>query len=89
MAKVRLSGSLRQTVGRAEVKAEGATVGEVLGSLARAHAGLEALLFDAKGGLRRHVGVYLNGEDVRFGQGLEAAVSAGDEITVLQAMAGG
>ena len=89
MATVRLSGALRQTVGRAELRAEGASVREVLGALTRAHPGLEALVFDSRGALRRHVGVFVNGEDVRFAQGLETRVAASDVLTVIQAMAGG
>ena len=33
--------------------------------------------------------VYVGGEDIRFGDGLDTPVSDGDEITILPAVAGG
>ena len=41
------------------------------------------------GDLRRFVNVYVSGEDIRFQQGLETAISDGDEVTILPAVAGG
>jgi molybdopterin converting factor small subunit len=41
------------------------------------------------GGLHRFVNVYVNDEDVRFLGGLETALSDGDSVTVLPAVAGG
>ena len=41
------------------------------------------------GELRRFVNLYLNGEDVRFLDGLATAVPAGAELTILPAVAGG
>ena len=39
--------------------------------------------------LRRFVNVYLNDEDVRFLGGLDTALSDGDNVTILPAVAGG
>ena len=39
--------------------------------------------------LRRFVNVYLNDEDVRFLDGIDTALSDGDVVTVLPAVAGG
>ncbi len=46
-------------------------------------------LRDEEGGLRRFVNLYLNGEDVRFLQGLETRVNTGDELSIIPAVAGG
>jgi molybdopterin converting factor small subunit len=35
------------------------------------------------------VNVYLGGEDIRFGDGLETIVEDGSELTILPAVAGG
>ncbi|MBD8513716.1 MoaD/ThiS family protein [Photobacterium sp. WH77] len=35
------------------------------------------------------INLYVNDEDIRFGEGLNTAVSAGDAITILPAVAGG
>ena len=41
------------------------------------------------GDLRRFVNVYVEGEDIRFLDGLETPVEDGDEVTILPAVAGG
>ena len=41
------------------------------------------------GGLRRFVNVYVDGEDIRFLDGLDTPVKDGDEVTILPAVAGG
>lgn len=70
------------------VKAEGATLEELIGNLESNHPGIKDRLVD-KGALRRFVNVYLNDEDVRFLGGLGTPVADGDTVTVLPAVAGG
>nr|WP_308196781.1 MoaD/ThiS family protein [Sinomonas terrae] len=41
------------------------------------------------GQLRRYVNVYVDGDDVRRRQGLDTAVAEGQEILVIQSVAGG
>ena len=90
MPTVKIPPVLRaQTGGEAEVSAEGATVGDVLRSLADRHPDTAAQLFSPAGELNRYVNVYLNDEDVRFLGGLETSVADGDNVTVLPAVAGG
>jgi len=90
MATVRIPPVLRaQAGGQAEVEASGSDVGEVLRSLVAAHPDTEAQLFGPEGDLNRYVNVYLNDEDVRVLDGLETAVSDGDTVVILPAMAGG
>jgi len=90
MATVRIPPVLRpQTGGQSEVDAAGSTVGEVLRALTAEHPGAEEQLFGADGDLNRYVNVYLNDEDVRVLDGLETAVSEGDTVVILPAMAGG
>ena len=75
--------------GRGRGRAPGATVGEVLRSLAEAHPGTTAQLFADGGDLNRYVNVYLNDEDVRVLDGLDTAVADSDTVVILPAMAGG
>lgn len=90
MPTVKIPPVLRaQTGGEAEVTAEGATVGDVLRSLADRHPDAEAQLFSPEGELNRYVNVYLNDEDVRVLGGLDTAISDGDTVVILPAMAGG
>ncbi len=78
-----------KTGGQPEVEASGGNVGEVLRALTSAHPDTAAQLFGEGGELNRYVNVYLNDEDVRVLDGLETAVSEGDTVVILPAMAGG
>ena len=87
--EVRIPTILRQyTSGEKAVEGSGATLAELIDDLESRHAGLRARLVDEKG-LRRFVNVYLNDEDVRVLDGLDTAVSDGDTVVILPAMAGG
>jgi molybdopterin synthase sulfur carrier subunit len=88
--KVRIPSPLRTyTKGVDTVEVEGANVGEVLNSLKAQAAGIETRLFKGPNQLNRFVNVYLNEEDIRFLQNLETPVKAGDEISIVPAIAGG
>lgn len=88
--KVKIPTQLRDLVGGASsVDAEGATVGEALESLFAVHDELRDRLFAEDGQLRRFVNIYVGGDDIRSQDGLETAVPAGGELTILPAVAGG
>jgi sulfur-carrier protein len=88
--KVRIPSPLRSyTNGVDVVETQGASVGEVLNNLKANAAGIEQRLFKAPAQLNRFVNVYLNDEDIRFLQNLETPVKAGDEISIVPAIAGG
>ena len=90
MPTVKIPPVLRaQTGGEAELETAGATVGEVLRSLAETHPGTRSQLFADGGELNRDVNVYLNDEDVRVLDGLATAVAESDTVVILPAMAGG
>ncbi|WP_309106414.1 MoaD/ThiS family protein [Arthrobacter sp.] len=46
-------------------------------------------LRDETGALRRYVNIYVNGDEVRRLQGLDTKVAAGQEVLVIQSVAGG
>jgi molybdopterin synthase sulfur carrier subunit len=88
--KVKIPTQLRAAAGgEGELELEGATVGQVLDALFERHAELRDRLSDGDGGLRRFVNVYVDGEDIRFADGLETAVADGHEVQILPAVAGG
>ena len=90
MPLIKIPVVLRSSVGgEKEVRADGGDVGTVLRSLAEQHPDLRSQLFGADGSLNRYVNVYLNDEDVRVLDGLGTAVTEGDTIVILPAMAGG
>jgi MoaD family protein len=77
------------TGGEAEATVEEAgTVGEVLDGLYDRFDGLRDRIA-VDGDLRRFVNVYVDGEDIRFLEGLDTPVEDGDEVTILPAVAGG
>jgi len=77
------------TGGEAEATVEDAgTVGEVLDGLYERYGGLRDRIAE-DGDLRRFVNVYVQGEDIRFLDGLQTPVEDGDEVTILPAVAGG
>ena len=88
--EVRVPTILRSYTGGAKVvEGSGDTLGALIDDLDAQHHGLKGRLITDEGGLHRFVNVYVNDEDVRFLGGLEAAVSDGDEVVVLPAVAGG
>lgn len=88
--QVRIPTPLRRiTNGQDKVEADGATVGDVISSLDSQYPGIRERLCDERGELRNFVNVYVNGEDVRFLEGLASATKAGDEISLVPAVAGG
>jgi len=87
--EVRIPTILRTyTDGEKSVTGEGANLGSLIDDLESSHPGIKERLID-DGDLRRFVNVYVNDEDVRFLGGLEAALSDGDQVVVLPAVAGG
>lgn len=90
MTSVRIPPVLRVHVdGQKEVAGDGSTVGEVMRNLIARHPGLGEQLMTADGGLHRFVNVYLDGQDVRYLEGLETSVSERATVIILPAMAGG
>jgi molybdopterin synthase sulfur carrier subunit len=66
-----------------------ATVGGLLDVLAAEHPLLGRRIRDETGRLRRFVNVYVDGDDVRFEQGVATTVRDGAVVQVLPSVAGG
>ena len=87
---VRIPTPLRRlTQGEDKVSVEGESLGEVVDALESQFTGIKDRLCDEAGDLRNFVNIYINGEDVRFLDGLNTDTSDGDEISVVPAVAGG
>jgi molybdopterin converting factor small subunit len=86
MAKVHLRGALKQRArDRSEHELDGATVAEVLRALERAQPSIAGWVLDERGRIRRHINVFVNGEQGRE----DTAVAPGDRVEVLPAISGG
>ncbi|MFZ0994839.1 MAG: ubiquitin-like small modifier protein 1 [Candidatus Dormiibacterota bacterium] len=88
--KVRVPSPLRQlTGGAAEVEVEGGTVADALQDLEKRYPGFQPRIFEPTGGLRHFVNVYRNDDDIRTSGGLETTLAAGDQLSIVPAVAGG
>ena len=88
---VRIPAPLRPlTADRGELAAEAAdTLRELVAGLDADYPGLRERLCEDDGELRRFVNVFVNGEDVRYLDGLDSAIADGDEVSIVPAVAGG
>lgn len=86
---VQIPAPLRQHVGgQAAVAVAGASVKEALAALAAAHPALAERIMDG-GKVRQFVNVFVNDEDIRYLEALDTALSDGDTVSIIPAVAGG
>jgi molybdopterin synthase sulfur carrier subunit len=87
---VRIPTQLRElTSGKGEITVEADTVRQAIDQLNSAHPGIGERLLDDSGNLRRFVNLFLAEEDVRFLEGLDTPITAGQTLSVVPAVAGG
>ncbi|MGH9129351.1 MAG: ubiquitin-like small modifier protein 1 [Acidimicrobiales bacterium] len=90
LVEVRLPTVLRpHAAGSSAVKAQGGTIGEVLGDLTTHFPGMAGQVLTSDGALHRFVNVYVNDDDVRYLDKLDTKVSDDDVVSILPAVAGG
>ena len=90
MSTVFIPTVLRPNVGGAKkLDLGGETIRGVVDELVTRHPGIKQQLLTDEGDLNRFVNVYVNGQDVRYLQGLDTPVAPADEVRLLPAMAGG
>lgn len=77
------------TKGQGELKSEGGSVQELIDRLDQEYAGIKARLCEENGNIRRFINIYVNDEDIRFLQGAATPLKAGDEVSIVPAIAGG
>jgi sulfur-carrier protein len=78
-----------QVGGQKSLELDGDSIRGLVDALLEQHPGLRGQLLTDEGELNRFVNVYVNGQDVRYLQGLDTPVEARDEVRLLPAMAGG
>lgn len=87
---VRIPTPLRRvTNGQDKVEIDGDTLGQIIEAMDTSYPGFKDRLVDEDGEIRYFVNIYLNGEDVRFLQGMETTTKTGDELSIVPAVAGG
>ena len=87
---VRIPTPLRRvTNGQDKVLVVGSNLNSVISALEEQFPGIKERLCNDQGNLRNFVNVYINGEDVRFLEGLKSTTKDGDEVSIVPAVAGG
>ena len=71
---------------RREVQAEGTTLSELLADLDRRYPGIRFRMIDEQNDIRRHMRIFVNGEQV---SGLQVPLTSTDEVFIVQALSGG
>lgn len=74
------------TGGAQYVDADGATLGELLDDLDRRYPGIRFRMVDEQGAVRRHMRVFVNGEQVFD---LARPLRPDDAVNIVQALSGG
>lgn len=87
---VRIPGPLRRYTQDADkVEVTPGDLNSVIRELEALFPGIKERMLDEAGEMRYFVNVYLNGEDVRFLEGLSTEIGDGDELSIVPAVAGG
>jgi uncharacterized protein YrrD len=89
MAAVHFTTNLQRHVAAPSVEAEGATVREVLDAVFAANPRLRGYVVDERGALRRHMVVFVDGQQLIDRDHLSDPVAPGAELHVMQALSGG
>jgi molybdopterin synthase sulfur carrier subunit len=74
--------------GNSQVEVSGDTVGSALDDLTNQYPDLRQHLYDGQQ-LRSFVNIYLNQEDIRYGDGVNTVVDANDTLMIIPSIAGG
>jgi hypothetical protein len=89
MARVVFTQNLQRHVSCPPADVSGQTVREVLDAIFVTNLRARGYIVDEHGALRKHMLVFVNGEQVRDRSQLSDPVPAGSEVYVMQALSGG
>ena len=88
--KVRIPAPLRKlTKDQSVVESSGGTIEEILSDLEKKYPGIRERICDETGQIRRFINIFLNGEDIRFKEGIKTKIGNDSEISIIPAIAGG
>jgi molybdopterin converting factor small subunit len=84
--RVLIPSALRSYTESAVAEAHGATLADVLADLDRQYNGIRFRMIDEQDRIRRHIRIFVNGEQTHE---LGRALAANDEVVIVQALSGG
>jgi molybdopterin synthase sulfur carrier subunit len=90
VATIRIPTPLRKLTNDVDiVRTDAPTLAVAVDGLERDYPGIKERICDETGEIRRFVNIYVNGEDVRFLQGLNTPLPDGADVSIVPAVAGG
>jgi len=90
MVNVYIPTPFRGFVGnRTTVEVDGGDVAEVLANLDAKFPGFRDLCYDAQGAIPAHINIYVNNKEISTLEGPSTKLTAGDQVAVIPALAGG
>ncbi len=88
--RVKLPTSLHSfTKGKDPLEITAVNLAECLNNLIKLYPELESRLYNDKGDIHSFINIYINGEDMRFLNGLTTPLKDGDEVIIVPAIGGG
>lgn len=77
------------TNNKATIDSSGGNIIELIDALETSYPGIKEKICDESGKPRRFINFYVNSEDIRFMDNENTALSDGDEVSIVPAVAGG
>ena len=77
------------TDGNSTVSVSGSDITNIISELENQYPGIKDRICEENGEIRPFVNIFVNGEDIRYLEGLNSKLSEGDEISIVPAVAGG
>jgi len=79
----------KYTVNKSEITIEASNLLEMIAKLDEQCPGIRKHILSKTGELHRFINIYINSDNVHDLQGLSTCLCDGDEVTIVQAVAGG
>lgn len=89
MAEVHFTAWLRELVPDGPLRADGQTVGDALAAVFVERPHVRSYVLDDRGGLRKHVCVFADGQRLRRDSTMAHPIDADAKLYVMQALSGG
>lgn len=89
MPKVVFTANIQRHVACPDIEVPGGTVRDVLDNVFKLNPKARSYVLDDQGALRRHMSVFLDGEQISDRERLSTPVTASSTIFVFQALSGG
>ena len=77
------------TDGNSTVSVSGSDITNIISNLENKYPGIKDRICEENGEIRPFVNIFVNGEDIRYLEGLNSKLSENDEVSIVPAVAGG